>query len=86
MSRSYKDAAIDDFNRLNGAGTDITAAVGETLSGADLMQLMDAARNGAAAGATAGPNKVLGTNAQYPGAPSNAALTGADLEKSAGGQ
>lgn len=86
MSRAYKDAAINDLNALNGAGTDITAAVGETMSGADLAQVMLAARNGANAGATAGPAKVLGTNAQYSGAPSNGALSGADLERFAGSQ
>ena len=86
MSRAFKDALIDDINKTNGGGTDVTGAVGETLSGADLEQLRLATRNGAAAGATVGPAKVLGTNAQFPGTPNNGALTGADLERFAGNQ
>lgn len=84
MSRAYKDAVIDDHNDLS-AGADITAANAETLSGADLAQLLHAARNGASSTYN-GTTKTVGTNAFYPGTPSNAALSGADVERSAGYQ
>jgi hypothetical protein len=78
--RSYKQGIIDDVNDLS-AGADLTNT--ERLSGADLEQLRQAARAGAAA-TFDGTTKVVGTNARYPGTPSNAALTGADVESSTG--
>jgi hypothetical protein len=82
MSRAYKDALIDEINDLS-AGADMTNT--EALSGADLEQLRLAALNGASTTFN-GTTKTVGTNAAYPGTPSNAALTGADLERTAGSQ
>ena len=80
MSRDFKDKQLAQITAL-GAGA-VTNPEG--LSGADLEQIKLAARNGVAAtgnGATGA--KSLGTNPRFPGTPSNAALTGADLEKAA---
>jgi hypothetical protein len=82
MSRKYKDSLIDEINDLS-AGADMTNT--ERLSGADLEQLRLSALNGAATTFN-GTTKTVGTNAAYPGAPSNGALTGSDLEHSAGSQ
>lgn len=82
MSRAFKNAIIDEINDLS-AGADMTNT--EKLSGADLEQLRLAARNGAAT-TFDGTTKTLGTNAAFAGPPSNAALTGADLERFAGDQ
>lgn len=82
MSRAYKNGLVDQINDLS-AGADMTNT--EKLSGADLEQLRLAALNGAAT-TFDGTDKTLGTNAQYPGAPSNGALSGSDLERFAGDQ
>lgn len=82
MSRAYKDSLVDDINDLS-AGADMTNT--EKLSGADLEQLKLAAKNGANT-TSDGVSRTLGTNAFYPTTPSNGALTGADLERSAGSQ
>ena len=82
MSRIFKNSIIDTINDLS-AGADMTNT--EKLSGADLEQLRLAAINGAST-TFDGSTKTLGTNAAYPGTPSNAALTGSDLEASAATQ
>jgi hypothetical protein len=83
MSRAYKKNLIDETDDLS-AGTLNTTAT-ERLSGADLEQLRLSALNGAAAAVDANAVKTVGTNAAH-GAKSNAALTGADLERFAGDQ
>jgi hypothetical protein len=81
MSRAYKNKLVDSINDLS-AGANMTGT--EQLSGADLAQLKLAAENGAAT-TSAGTSKTLGTNAAH-GGKSNAALSGADLEHTAGDQ
>ena len=78
MSRKFKDQIIANITAVGGGAMTNT----EQLSGADLEQLRLAARNGVAT-TSSGRDKTLGTNPRYPGTPSNAALSGADLEAAA---
>lgn len=80
MSRAYKNSLVDDINDLS-AGADMTNT--EQMSGADLAQMLLAAKNGAATTAD-GHSKTVGNNTVFPGTKSNAAFSGADLEYSAG--
>jgi hypothetical protein len=82
MSRAYKLGLIDTLNKLN-PGPDLTPTQAEKLSGADLEQLILAAENGSTVSFD-GTSKLVGTNSAYPGTPSNAALSGSDLEYSSG--
>lgn len=86
MSRAYKDSIRLDIDVLNGAGAAPNASICERLSGADLEAIRLAAKVSATASTTAtdGGKAVLGTNSAFPGTPSNAALTGSDIEWSAG--
>lgn len=83
MSRAYKNSVADTADDLS-SGTLVAAGV-EKLSGADLEQLMLAAANGSNPAVNAAGDKTVGTNTLYAGR-SNAALSGADLESSAGSQ
>lgn len=84
MSRAYKDGLIDETDDLSSG----TMAVGgvEQLSGADLEQLRLAALNGSNPAVNALGVKTVGTNAAFAGTPSNASLSGADLERFTGTQ
>lgn len=88
MSRAYKDQLADEVADLGGTGF-ATAALVEQLSGADLEQARLTALNGDTAVIAAGGigiTKTLGVNSAYAGNPNSAALSGADLEVTAGGQ
>jgi hypothetical protein len=84
MSRQYKDMLVDDFLDLGGTGIAVADANAEKLSGADLMQMLNARRAGSTVSSDAAGTKSLGTNAAYAGTPNNAALSGADVIQYAG--
>lgn len=84
MSRAYKNGLVDEADDLSTGALDATGA--EKLSGADLEQIRLAALNGSNPAVSAAGAKTVGTNAAFPGTPSNAKLTGADLERFTGTQ
>lgn len=83
MSRAYKDGLVDETDDLS-SGTMVAAGV-EQLSGADLEQLRLASLNGSNPAVDAAGVKTVGTSAAH-GGRSNAALSGADLERYVGSQ
>lgn len=83
MSRAYKDGLKDETDDLS-SGTMDTAGT-EQLSGADLEQLRLASLNGSNPAVSSAGVKTVGTNTAH-GGRSNAALSGADLERYAGSQ
>lgn len=85
MSRAYKNALCDEVADLGGTGF-ATPANTEQMSGADLEQARLTALNGDTATISAAGVKTLGVNAAYAGSPNSAALSGADLEVTAGAQ
>jgi hypothetical protein len=83
MSRAYKQQLVDETDDLSSGSMNSTGI--EKLSGADLEQLRLASLNGSNPAVSAAGAKTVGTNTAH-GGKSNAALTGADLERFAGDQ
>lgn len=79
MSRAYKLGIVDDIIDLGGT---VNAAGMEKMTGADLEQLRQAARNGVVVSVDVNGKKTLGTVATHN--KNAAALSGADLERYAG--
>ncbi len=85
MSRAYKNQLTDEVADLGGTGFGSFANT-EQMSGADLEQARLTALNGDTATISSTGVKTLGVNSAYAGSPNSAALSGADLEVTAGQQ